>query len=125
MVIGIGMFILGTILKLLFSSERPDEALWMVEPPGSGFPSGHSMISNSLYGLYFIILGMSTRKRFRIFISIWFFLTLIMGISRLYVGVHFPSDVVAGLGFCYLLFPAYFSIIRRTMSADSSAQRSK
>jgi len=85
------------ILKLVFSRERPFN-LMMVEEHGYSFPSGHAMVSTAFYGvLIYLIwktnLNIKYKKMWTIILSI---LILLIGISRIYLGVHYASDIVAG-----------------------------
>jgi len=98
--LGIGVVGAGGLnywLKELFHRERP--ALWerTVDVRYYSFPSGHAMVSMVVYGL----IGYLLATRFHQVKRVWVFsgsilLILAIGLSRLYLGVHWPSDVVAG-----------------------------
>lgn len=80
-------------LKLLFMRERPD-ILRLIPIDGYSFPSGHSIISVSFYG-YLMTYFIERKKNLFIFIfGILFILGI--GFSRIYLGVHYFSDVLAG-----------------------------
>lgn len=84
-------------LKYLFQRERPDIAP-LLSVSGYSFPSGHSMASVILYGSIAVICIRLIKNKY-INVVIWFlafFASLIIGWSRIYLGVHYPSDVVAG-----------------------------
>jgi undecaprenyl-diphosphatase len=84
-------------LKLGFKRQRPTLQR-LVEASGFSFPSGHSMVSFAFYGmLIYIAYANLPRSAMRTTI-VWFIAVFIclVGISRIYLGVHYPSDVAAG-----------------------------
>ncbi|MGE7603714.1 phosphatase PAP2 family protein [Peribacillus sp. NPDC097675] len=84
-------------LKYIFQRERPDIAP-LLSVSGYSFPSGHSMASVILYGSIAVVCIRLIKKNF-IKGLLWIlalFASLIIGWSRIYLGVHYPSDVVAG-----------------------------
>lgn len=89
---GSGLLNLGT--KLLFARERPD--LWqsIAPEPNYSFPSGHAMGSMTLAWVL-ILLAWPTRARWWVIAAALSFAWLV-GVSRLYLGVHFPTDILAG-----------------------------
>ena len=93
-------WIVNEVLKELFKRERPD-ILQLVTVNGYSFPSGHSMISMSFYGLLiFIFLRHIDCKHLRVSITaVLGFLIFLIGLSRIYLGVHYASDVIAGFIF--------------------------
>ncbi|BCB04356.1 phosphatase PAP2 family protein [Bacillus sp. KH172YL63] len=85
------------LLKWIFKRERPDiEAL--IEQGGYSFPSGHSMSSFIFYGsLAFIMFRAFDRKRNKwASVVAVILLVLLIGLSRVYLGVHYPSDILGG-----------------------------
>ncbi|MEK5476979.1 phosphatase PAP2 family protein [Paenibacillus sp. FSL R5-0407] len=83
-------------LKVLYHRERPQ--LWdsLVEPDGFSFPSGNAMVSIAFYGLIGLILLRSGRRWIRVCGVAVFVIILLIGLSRLYLGVHYTSDIVGG-----------------------------
>jgi membrane-associated phospholipid phosphatase len=82
-------------VKLLIARERPD---WehLTEVTDYSFPSGHTMNSTAFFGLLTVLM-LSTPFRYRVHVSVaLIFLILLIGISRIYLGVHFPTDVIGG-----------------------------
>ena len=91
---------LNNLLKIIFMRARPDINPLVIENSYS-FPSGHSMISMAFYGyLIYIIWTHKDNKKVRWILTILFsMLILLIGISRIYLGVHYASDVIGG--FCF------------------------
>lgn len=89
-----GSLVMNLVLKLLFQRERP--SLWhtLIAEKSYSFPSGHAMASSAL-AFTVIALCWSTKWRWLAVAagSAYFFA---VGLTRLYLGVHYPSDVVAG-----------------------------
>ena len=85
-------------MKHIFLRARPDAALHLVKQGGFSFPSGHSVTSVIFYGLSIYLLNKHCKndKPRRILTVICGFLALTIGPSRIYVGVHWPTDVLAG-----------------------------
>ncbi|MHB9878468.1 phosphatase PAP2 family protein [Pacificimonas sp. ICDLI1SI03] len=88
----------SAFLKDIFIRARPDVVPHLVEVSSASFPSGHAMNSAIVYlTLGAIIAGTHARFIERIYIlSAAIALTLLIGISRVWLGVHYPSDVLAG-----------------------------
>ena len=111
--IGIALILFNFILKISFARERPDQIIRLIEGSSFSFPSGHSMVSNLMYGSILLVLGSMRKGGYRISISAWVLFSFLMGMSRLYVGVHYPSDVIAGLGLCFAVFPFLFLMVEK------------
>jgi len=88
--------LLNQALKYVFLRERPGVP-HLVEVSGYSFPSGHSMNSLIFYGffIYFILKNMKHRSKYAIAALLGLLVPMI-GISRIYLGVHYASDVLAG-----------------------------
>jgi undecaprenyl-diphosphatase len=90
--------ILSELLKQVFARPRPELVAHLVDVHTMSFPSGHAMSS----AVTFLTLGalltrVQSRWRLKIyFFSLAIFLTILIGLSRIYLGVHWPTDVLAG-----------------------------
>lgn len=106
-----GAGILNLITKLLFGRDRPD--LWISPAPefDFGFPSGHSMISMAVAAALTFV-AWPTRWRWPVAILGAFF-AFTIGLSRLYLGVHYPSDVVGGWCASLIWVTGFYFIDRR------------
>lgn len=92
-----GTRILNELFKQIFRRNRPDVNR-LVEAAGFSFPSGHAMVSTALYGLLaYLLWKNSVGHPLRLLTAYALILTVLLtGISRIYLGVHYPSDVMAG-----------------------------
>ena len=100
--------LLYKILKVLVERPRPSEIFWLVVEHGYSFPSGHSMNGMFCYGMMLYVLWRNykderIRNIFTVFLCV---LIPLIGFSRVYCGVHHPTDVLAGLsmGLAMLMF---------------------
>jgi membrane-associated phospholipid phosphatase len=100
-----GAWLLDYALKLVFNRARPPFATEFVNPGSLSFPSGHALESLVAYGLIAHFLGAKYPARRRIVNVAAFVLIALIGFSRLYLGVHYLSDVLAGFlaGFVWLV----------------------
>lgn len=109
------MFFLGSMIcnvflnqgiKFLIRRDRPIYSL--IDVGGFSFPSGHAMVSMAFYGfLIYLFYRLINKKMLRFgLITIFSLLILLIGFSRIYLGVHYFSDVVVGfsISLLYLFF---------------------
>lgn len=99
--------ILNWILKIIVQRPRPNE-FRLIDEKGYSFPSGHSMISMAFYGFIIYLIYKKVENRYVRWGLISFLCILIfcIGISRIYLGVHYTSDVLAG----FLISIAYLTV---------------
>lgn len=91
------VFLLNYLLKIIFARSRPIDINLIVET-GFSFPSGHAMISLGIYGFLIYLLLSSDKNKISKIIGTASLILLIflIGISRIYLGVHYATDVIAG-----------------------------
>ncbi len=94
--------VLNTVLKYLVQRPRPD-GFRLISESGYSFPSGHSMVAMAFFGLLiWMVWRYHRRDAMRVVWCAVFGLVIVMvGVSRIYLGVHYASDVLAG--FCVSL----------------------
>jgi len=90
--------VLSTVMKQLFGRGRPDIVPHLVAVTSPSFPSGHSMLAAIMYlTLGALLSRFAARRRTKVYlITVALFATFVVGTSRVYLGVHYPSDVLAG-----------------------------
>lgn len=79
--------------------ERPDLAWRLIHRPHtSSFPSGHALNSMAIYGALTLLAARHVRRRLAagLILALGFLLAMLIGFSRPYLGVHYPTDVLAG-----------------------------
>jgi undecaprenyl-diphosphatase len=114
-----GTWLLNNLLKIIFQRTRPD-VLHLVAANGFSFPSGHAMITTAFYGMLGYIIWSHLRQRSKpawYVMLLTFCLVIAIGVSRVYLGVHYPSDVVAGFaagGICLLACVLTLRALRRS-----------
>jgi undecaprenyl-diphosphatase len=132
-----GAAVINPTLKAIFGRERPRVFEWVV-PNGTSsaaYPSGHALMSMvTLVTLAFIVHRLSAARWTSVLAMVVAgVLILLIGLSRLYLGVHYPSDVLAGyvVGFAWAVFcalavealPGFRRPVQHTMSPDMDQPR--
>jgi undecaprenyl-diphosphatase len=110
-----GGLILNMVLKLSFHRARPDPFFNLTTPTSYAFPSGHALLALCCYGVMARIWSDSLRSgrhRWMVWVAAVFLIGLI-GLSRIYLGVHYPSDVLAGYAAAIVWVSAVTMLVRR------------
>ena len=89
--------ITNQVIKRLIRRPRPNH-IRLIKEGGFSYPSGHAMISIALYGfLIYLVMKKIKNKYLKIsLITLLIFIILLVGISRVYLGVHYPTDIISG-----------------------------
>lgn len=89
---------LNATLKHVFARERPEATLHLVEVRSPSFPSGHSMAASIFYLTIGALLARTAKRRLEksYIMGAAVLVTVAVGFSRVYLGVHYPTDVLAG-----------------------------
>lgn len=105
---------LNQLLKNILQRPRPTEYR-IINEIGYSFPSGHSMVSMAFYGfLIYLIYKNVKNKYLKLFLIIMLSLLIVMiGISRIYLGVHYTSDVCAGFLISISYLVLYINLANR------------
>ena len=108
--------ILNQLLKGILQRPRPTEYR-IIEETGYSFPSGHSMISMAFYGYLIYLIYKYVKNKYIKWTSIVVLSLLIctIGISRIYLGVHYTSDVLGGFFISISYLVIYISLINRLL----------
>ncbi len=117
-----GGSLLEQLLKLIFHRSRPDILGRLISVSGYSFPSGHAMISMCLYGMLLYLFAYGRPRGVQVAsLVVAALLLLSIGLSRVYLGVHYPSDVLGGYmaGFIWVIanIVAYHFYRHRTQPA--------
>jgi len=98
--------LINNLLKIIIQRNRPIE-FPLINEVGYSFPSGHSMVSMAFYGLIIYLLYKKLNNKIKWFVIIVLSVLIIfIGLSRIYLGVHYPSDVIGG----FLISVAYLIV---------------
>ncbi|GAA4444150.1 phosphatase PAP2 family protein [Pontibacter saemangeumensis] len=104
-VVALGSITLNIVLKFFF--DRPRPIMPLVEASGLSFPSGHSMVAASFYGLIIYLVWHNVRPVLwrNVLVGFLIIFVLLIGFSRIYLRVHYASDVLAGFsaGFLWVI----------------------
>lgn len=115
----VGVTLINQVIKHIVRRPRPN-VLRLVEEDGYSFPSGHSMVSMAFYGIiiYLVYKNVTNKYLKWTLFTLLSLLILSIGFSRIYVGVHYFTDVVGGflLGLAYLII--YINIYNKKVGKN-------
>jgi undecaprenyl-diphosphatase len=127
-----GNIVLNNVLKLLFDRPRPDVFVWQTRALSSSFPSGHAMSATVCYGTVAYLAARLQKHHWARVLTLGAaaLLILLICVTRMYLGVHYPSDVIAGMlvglawaGFCMATLEASLVLARRRMPSAVIEER--
>lgn len=106
-------FISSQIAKLIFTRDRP-LGINLIEASGFSYPSGHSMVSMAYFGFIAYLIYKNNKSKLikSILITTLIITILLIGFSRIYLGVHYLSDVVGGFLLAIVYLTTFISIIK-------------
>jgi len=115
----LGSWLMNHLLKQIFHRPRPYE-YFLVEQGGLSYPSGHSMVTMTMF---LTIAYLLTRNKSRLSFNrrIWIgalAYVLLMGASRVFLGVHWPTDVIGGFSAGYVFYEAYMYVVRNKKASE-------
>lgn len=107
-----GAFLINQVLKFIVQRPRP-EGFRLVEETGYSFPSGHSMLAMAFFGLIVYLVWHYEKNAVARWARCTFFslLIVLIGVSRVYLGVHYASDVLAG----FLISLAWLAVFTKVV----------
>jgi len=116
----ITIFFSNQLLKRIIERPRP-EGFRIVEEAGFSFPSGHSMVSMAFYGFFIYLIYKKVKNKHIKWVSISLIciLILLIGVSRIYLGVHYASDVFGGFVLSISYLGLFTHIIKTTFKEVS------
>ncbi len=128
----IGNIVLNSALKLVYHRARPAVFAWQTTAVSSSFPSGHAMSATVVYGTVAYLVMRLQKHRWAKMLTLGaaVLLILLICLTRLYLGVHYPSDVIGGIivglawaAFCMATLEASLVIARRRAPREVLEER--
>ncbi|MBN7773364.1 phosphatase PAP2 family protein [Clostridium aminobutyricum] len=109
-----------TYFKVIVHRPRPELTEFLITQGGYSFPSGHSCTGLVFYGLfaYLVVHNLKDRTAARAIAATFIVLIVLIGISRVYVGVHYPTDVVGGWSLGIVILMGAIEIIERIQNKE-------
>lgn len=108
----VSIVLLNQCLKFIFQRARPE--LNLINETGYSFPSGHAMVSMGFYGfIIYLLLTSKISKKYKIISTVILESLIIMiGFSRIYLGVHYFTDVIVGFIISIIYLIIYIDIVK-------------
>lgn len=102
-------------IKAIVMRPRPDQAMFLIEQGGWSFPSGHAITSMFFFGMLIWLIRRNVKnRRLANILTVLFVIPMVLiGVSRVYLGVHYPTDVLAGWCLGLLVIVAITESIRK------------
>ncbi len=115
----LSVFHISEFLKILFKRPRPPHELWLMNVTSTSYPSGHSFVNICIFSfITYMILKYVKNKPLKITLTSCLILwVLLVGFSRIWVGVHHPTDVLGGYS-AGILCAYIFMIIDRKLTSS-------
>lgn len=123
MVLLIIVSIVNMIIKLIFDRDRPDiqRLIELSFYDGSSYPSGHAMIGASFYGFLISSSKKYLSKPLSALLSVFFTIMIfLIGFSRVYLGVHYASDVISGFALGTFILTAFNIFLEKIENKQKS-----
>src|SRR6476469_419754 len=98
----LGAFILNNGMKLFFAKPRPHIFPSLISETSFSFPSGHALGGFVMYGFLAYLLSAHFPKYSKFIYTLAVITIAAIGLSRIYIGVHWPTDIIAGYGVGYI-----------------------
>ena len=119
----ISVTVINKIIKNLVRRDRPDQIYHLIKQGGYSFPSGHSITSMFVFGMliYLVRVNVQNRKAANVLTVIIAVPMVCIGLSRIYLGVHYPSDVLAGWALGIAVMMVVIEIADRLRSRSHKA----
>ncbi len=116
--------LLNHLLKIIFQRPRP-VGFRLIEETGYSFPSGHSMINMAFYGylIYLICRYVENKWLKYTLVTLLSILICLIGISRIYLGVHYASDVLAGFFAAIFYLVIYITMVKKIFTSRKGSER--
>ena len=114
-----GVSLINVLLKTLFDRPRPDLWEWLITETSFSFPSGHSVASAAL-AMCIVLILWRTKWRLTALIGAPIYMAIV-GLSRMYLGVHYPSDVIGG----WLLGVTWVSLVAGVLYTFAKYRKSR